>query len=65
MSKHAPWTKEQAQDLAAAISKEEQQRKYFLSSRNHSCVPWRGAGGEIGNCIYCGNKVEGVREVEK
>lgn len=24
----------------------------------HECVPWRGCGGDIGACIYCGNIVK-------
>jgi len=23
----------------------------------HSCVPWRGRGGDIGHCIHCGEKL--------
>ena len=22
-----------------------------------ACVPWRGRGGDVGSCIYCGVKV--------
>jgi hypothetical protein len=35
--------------LSAAIAKEENQR-----GRKHDCVPWRGAGGDLGKCVYCG-----------
>lgn len=24
----------------------------------HKCVPWRGAGGSIGDCVYCGKNLE-------
>lgn len=24
---------------------------------NHVCVPWRGRGGRIGDCIHCGDRV--------
>lgn len=26
----------------------------------HVCVPWRGAGGDIGACVYCGIKVDAI-----
>ena len=42
--------------LAAAISKEETQRKDAAQNSPHECVPWRGAGGDLGKCIYCGDK---------
>ena len=34
--------------------REEQQRKNYVENHKGPCVPWRGAGGEIGRCIYCG-----------
>lgn len=41
--------------LSAAITKEESERKDFCRNGPHRCVPWRGAGGEIGKCVYCGD----------
>lgn len=45
--------------LASAIRKEEAQRKEFAKKHTNAapCVPWRGAGGDIGACIYCGEPV--------
>ena len=34
--------------------REEQQRKNYAENHKGPCVPWRGLGGEIGRCIYCG-----------
>ena len=34
--------------------REAQQRKNYAENHKGPCVPWRGAGGEIGRCIYCG-----------
>lgn len=29
-------------------------------SHKHVCVPWRGAGGDIGACVYCGKKQDAI-----
>lgn len=42
--------------LLAAIEKEEIQRKEFNKCSIHMCVPWRGADGDLGKCIYCGSE---------
>ena len=40
--------------LAEYQRREEQQRKNYAENHKGPCAPWRGAGGEIGRCIYCG-----------
>ena len=40
--------------LAEYQRREEQQRKNYAENHKGPCVPWRGAGGKIGSCIYCG-----------
>ena len=40
--------------LAEYQRREQQQRKNYAENHNGPCVPWRGAWGEIGRCIYCG-----------
>lgn len=31
---------------------------YAFGLQKHDCVPWRGRGGNIGSCVYCGAKAE-------
>lgn len=40
--------------LGSAITLESFRRKDFLKKGFHECVPWRGANGDTGSCIYCG-----------
>lgn len=44
--------------LSAAIQGEEAQR----AGEDHKgpCVQWRGRGGDIGSCIYCGKKPDAI-----
>jgi len=30
--------------------------KQIESNKPHYCVPWRGAGGDLGKCVYCGKR---------
>lgn len=40
--------------LAAHQMREERQRREAAQNHKGPCVPWRGAGGKLGRCIYCG-----------
>lgn len=42
--------------LSAAIVAEESRRAKCASEHAGPCVSWRGAGGDIGRCIYCSSK---------
>jgi hypothetical protein len=46
--------------LSMAMVSEELQRKEYVRNHKFECVPWRGAGGEIGSCIYCGKKQDSI-----
>ena len=47
--------------LSRLIQAEEQQRQVNAKTHQFACVPWRGAGGEIGRCIYCG-KIDSITQ---
>ncbi len=55
----ADWIDAQA-ILAAAQIQDEAQRKQAAQEHKGPCVPWRGRGGELGACIYCGQPVDAI-----
>lgn len=46
--------------LSKRIAQEEKQRRESAANHKGPCVPWRGAGGEIGRCIYCGKMPDAI-----
>lgn len=46
--------------LSAAIQSEEAQRSIAAKKHLGACVPRRGRGGDLGACIYCGEKPDSI-----
>lgn len=46
--------------LSRAMQEEELARAEYVKKHRHACVPWRGCGGEIGSCIYCGKQLDAL-----
>jgi len=46
--------------LSDAMQAEEAQRSERFKNHPFECVPWRGAGGDIGACVYCGKKPDAI-----
>lgn len=46
--------------LIAAMDREEAQRKTAALEHKGPCVPWRGRDGELGRCIYCGERADAI-----
>lgn len=53
---------DQQAELAKHMTREEEQRRAAHENHKGPCVPWRGAGGELGRCVYCGKMPDAITQ---
>ncbi len=46
--------------LSRLMQAEETQRRENAEKHQGACVPWRGRGGTLGACIYCGKRLDAI-----
>lgn len=54
------WHNDGAGTLSKLMQAEDQQRQEAAKNHQFACVPWRGRGGELGACVYCGKQPDPI-----